>query len=599
MAGSSDPFARPITKRPALLPPRLNSPLEKRVKTTHEPLIVKSGDPQRSVDEKAQDAEVRMNGDDLEGHDDDEDDRFFGGGLSKEQAQALDFLDANDQDADGPVVALDPAGVRTLAAQLERAITKNQHMRTRHAEDPIKFLDSEAELDKYIKELSVLSEYPNLFKEFVDMNCLASLVNIISHDNTDIACSAIQVIDELTDEETNADRDEAEVLLDGLRDCQALEILTQNLERLDESRDIEEEGVFRTLTIMENLVNIEPSLKIYLVEQLTLLPWLLDRLQKQEADVGISQNKQYTAEFLSVLVQDAEPNIQRLIDDDATDSILMLLAPYRKLTPDKNSLEEEYLENLFDILDTIVTRPSGKDKLLEGEGVELMQRLYVDSKSAISRRRALQVLEYGCASWSGGAVCAQVVEVGLLRSLFSTFMKKDDLEMVKVCLGIFVSFFRTLNDGEPERIRVINKFLENDFQKMIRLLDIRIQFDTRHREVLKGQARVDKSSMTGDDEIEYDLTKYLDRLDNGLDALQMIDTILAWLLATDHSARDFIHSRNQSIVEDIKMTLTEMLGSLKSKGESAADPVEADALGGAEEQRQECELLEALIGSIS
>lgn len=67
-------------------------------------------------------------------------------------------------------------------------------------------MTSEADLDVDIKSLSVLSEHPSLYSEFAELGCVGSLVSLLSHENTDIAIDAIEVLDELTDEDVEAEQ---------------------------------------------------------------------------------------------------------------------------------------------------------------------------------------------------------------------------------------------------------------------------------------------------------------------------------------------------------------------------------------------------------
>lgn len=582
-----DPMAQISAKRHIVADESQNGASEKRIKLSTA---------SRDQAESSKHASSPMN--DFVAVEEDQDDRFFGGGLSEEQIQAMNFLDSRDQEVVGPVQALDKAGLRKIAAQFERASTKNQQMRTRYADDPIKFLNSEFELDKQTKQLSVLSEYPALYEEFVKLGSLNSLIGLISHENIDIAYDAIQILAEMTDEETRATDEEFQVLMNGLRSSHALEILTQNLSRLKETNQVDNDAIFQTLTIMENVVNIDSGMQTYIFSQAKALPWLMATLKSVDIDEEISPNKQYTAELLSILLQNCPDNIIQFIEADGVDTVLVLLAFYRKSRP-RNSLEEEYLENLFDILDILIGVPEGKDKFLDGEGVELMQRMLLDAEGPKTRHRALQSIEYGCASWSGGAVCAQVVEVGLLSSLFSMFMKKNDPEMLKTCLGIFVSFFRTLNDGEAERLRVITKFFEKDHQKVIRLLDIRSQFKARHHAIVKEQ-KLKKGELAKLPEAiraEYEFTRYLDRLENGLDGLQLTDTILAWLMASDVSAKLVILASPHHRVHELRETLIELQESLKvDEDEQRQDgEVSSEKL----EQRQEYDLLQFLVEVVS
>lgn len=75
---------------------------------------------------------------------------------------------------------------------------------------------SEADLDTEIKSLSILSEHPELYEEFAKLGCVGSLVSLLSHDNTDIAIDVIQIINELTDEDVQAEQEQWDSLVNAL-----------------------------------------------------------------------------------------------------------------------------------------------------------------------------------------------------------------------------------------------------------------------------------------------------------------------------------------------------------------------------------------------
>lgn len=82
--------------------------------------------------------------------------------------------------------------------------------------DALRFMGSEADLDTEIKTLSSLSEHPELYEEFARLGCVGSLVSLLSHENTDIAIDAIEIISELTDEDVEAEQAQWDVLVDAM-----------------------------------------------------------------------------------------------------------------------------------------------------------------------------------------------------------------------------------------------------------------------------------------------------------------------------------------------------------------------------------------------
>jgi beta-catenin-like protein 1 len=107
---------------------------------------------------------------------------------------------------------------------------------------------SEEELDMEIKTFSILSEHPELFEEFRKLGSLGSLVRLLAHENTDIAVDVVEVISELTDDEVEAEPEQWNALVDGMVEESLLEILSQNLSRLNEGNDSDRNGVYHTLS---------------------------------------------------------------------------------------------------------------------------------------------------------------------------------------------------------------------------------------------------------------------------------------------------------------------------------------------------------------
>ena len=77
-------------------------------------------------------------------------------------------------------------------------------------------MGSEADLDADIKALSILSEHSDLYEEFAQLGCVASLVSLLAHENTDIAIDAIEIISELIDEDVNAKQAQWDALVDAM-----------------------------------------------------------------------------------------------------------------------------------------------------------------------------------------------------------------------------------------------------------------------------------------------------------------------------------------------------------------------------------------------
>ena len=68
----------------------------------------------------------------------DKDGRFFGGGLSNNTAEVLDFIDEREKDDQGKSEKIDAAWVRRISLNFEKRITKNAELRAKHEGEPQK-----------------------------------------------------------------------------------------------------------------------------------------------------------------------------------------------------------------------------------------------------------------------------------------------------------------------------------------------------------------------------------------------------------------------------------------------------------------------------
>lgn len=326
-----------------------------------------------------------------------------------------------------------------------------------------------------------------------------------------------------------------------------------------------------------------------------MLQWLLTRVQQKERPV--SQNQQYSAELLAILLQSSVKIREKFIGLDGVDVLLQLLSQYRKRDPEKDSDEEEYAENLFDCLICIVDEDAGKEKFLEGEGVELSQIMLKEGK--FSKQRGLRVLDHALGGLGGAPACERLVEAAGLKTVFSMFMKKvgmvcylgtveigltakqQENQVIEHLLGIFASLLRLLPGGSAARIRTLAKFMEKDYEKIEKLVKMRRDYASKVTPVEEAIAKERKNYT--EEEQEIMATEWLSRrFDAGLFsvqvcvegthlflhwsqsadiALKLIDVILAWLVAEDDGAKRKI----VSLLADRDETLSLIHSTLKGK----------------------------------
>ncbi|KAH7080139.1 Catenin-beta-like protein [Paraphoma chrysanthemicola] len=532
---------------------------------------------------------------------DDDEGRFFGGGLDEDAKDAMDYLEAQDGEEAIVDEKYDVPWLRKLCLSFEKKFNKNASLRAKYEDDPTKFMDSEGDLDEAIKSFSTLSEHPELYEEFAKNTAASKLVELLAHENTDVAIAAIEMISELTDEDVAGEQEQWDALVAAFSEADLLGLLISNFSRFDESDAADASGVYHSLSVIENLLS-QPSNTDVVGQQSALLKWLLGRIQKPEKPT--TQNKQYASEILSILTQSSRPNRTRIAEANGVDAFLTSLAPYRRDDPEKDSDEEEYMENLFNCLSSIVEEPVGKARFLEAEGIELCLLLVRDGKT--SKSRALKVLDHACGyaedipqdtAQSNGAtskgkepqpsdepvpnsaiaVCDKLVESRGLKPLFSTFMKtkKHDPEQTEHILGIFASLLRSLPGNSDARFRLLAKFLEKDYEKITKLVTLRRDYAARVA-AFDDKLATRKRGLSKQEQAELDLENVPTRMSEGLYCLERIDAILAWLVAEDDGAKDAIvkalAERDEGLA-DVKKTLKAQLD-----GDLAVEAAEREML---------------------
>ncbi|PCH41028.1 DUF1716-domain-containing protein [Wolfiporia cocos MD-104 SS10] len=522
----------------------------------------------------------------------DDEGRFFGGGLTQEQKDILNIFDKDGgEEAREDLEELSLPGVKRLLLRFERAANKNQDQRSKYPDDPTKFIDSEADLDAAIKALLPLAQVPLIaYPELVKSDALARLVGLLSHENADIAIDIVEVVHELTDEEAGNEIEEDEegegtreealkMLVEGLMANSIFELLVDNLGRLNEAEESDRQGVFHILGIFENIIGVNSDYAPQLVAKTSILKWILERIQSKTYD----ENRGYAAELLSILLQNNRPNRLELGKQDGVEALLKILSQYRRRDP-VDADQTEFMDNLFDSLCSALAEPEIKKSFLDSEGVDLMVLMIKEKMQ--SRSRSIKVLDYAMSGPAGTAACEVFVEALGLKTLFSAFMGKPSKkqkahasapasEDTSHTLGIVSSLFSNLPSDSPARIRLLAKFVENSYEKTEKLLEIRDAAQGRLK-IVDKEIDAEKQLLAEGEEIgpeEEDLW-YLRRLDGGLFTLQTVDYILAWIVMEDDGirahAQQMLGRRSRSL-KDIISTLQIYHDNIDEEEQTAPD----------------------------
>ena len=306
----------------------------------------------------------------------------------------------------------------------------------------------------------------------------------------------------------------------------------QNLERLDEKVKEDADGVHNTLAIIENTCELKNAEICKVAGEQGLLLWLLKRVRVRQYDA----NKLYASEILAILLQNNETNQCLLGEIDGIDVLLQSLAYYKRRNPGGVD-EVEMMENLFDCLCSCLMFSPNRERFLKGEGLQLMILMLKEKK--MSRRSALKVLNHAMCGHEGVDNCNKFVEVYGLRSIFPAFMKPpkktkkadtSELEHEEHVCSIIGSLFA--NTQAALRERLVSKFVENDCEKVDRLMELHFKYLRRVRHV-EEQIRNDRKMAVSVDTDDSDEDMFLRRLDAGLFTLQQVDYIIAELCTSE------------------------------------------------------------------
>jgi beta-catenin-like protein 1 len=534
----------------------------------------------------------------------DEEGRFYGGGLTQQQKRILELMEGVGKEDDYAASSSEQElrAVRKLLLHLERAITKNQEMRIKYPDKPEKFIDSEVELHAAIKSLGIVTTNPSLlYPELVKQSATASLCGLLSHENVDIAASVIVLLEEMTDDDVldagvdgrTVEEQEAngigrraleavEEVLTSLLENSLLELLVQMLSRLSSDKQQTEEHtaidvanaesdsatIFHLLGVIENVVSIKPSLANSILQK-DFQTWITNTIS---ADVKSDQNKAYAAELLCALLQagapeDSEKRASLFVSDGGMDRILEAIAPLRKQDP-RDDDQCEFYDNLFDALCATLNNAASKLAFEKAEGVELMCLLLKDKSFA--RSRALKVLNYATSGVQGSSNAIVLVQRNGLKGMFSAWSHEnataaDESNAVEIA----ASLLNNLASGSEERRKLIARFERHDYERIDRLIEMHTLLHVR----VDGVEKVFRQEHgdIGDDDQDAMQELVEEKLDAGLYVLQLVDYVIAWLIMESDDVLTHINQIIQRRGES--MLLHQVIDILKAYYDNVGDEV--------------------------
>ena len=442
------------------------------------------------------------------------------------------------------VDVMDANSLKGLILHVEKQINQNTQLRMKYVDQPERFMDSELELYQALKGLHAVAAAPELYPVFVKTRCVPSLIGLLAHENVDISSDVLDLVQEMTSAE-DATPDDLLVLVDALLEHEAAATLVDHMKRLDEAKEEEAAAVHSTLSIFESVLEARPDAAVTLAQSAGLLSWLLQRVRVR----GFHAIKLYASELLSMLLQQNASNQAYLgATCDGVIGLLTAVAQYKRKEP--QDLEEaELVENLFNALSSALSLEASQVLFLRAEGLELMLLTLKEAKYAA--RGALRALD--AALVANGANAERFADLRGFKTLFPllggapppppSFAKgRGEREAAQRAhdahvVGILGTLFYQL-EGE-HRQRLLGKFAEEGGAKIETLLAMRGAYEIHVGSAEAAAARAVAADVDdGEDDDDDDERPsaedrlYLARLDAGLTTLQLIDTLLGFLVTS-------------------------------------------------------------------
>jgi len=254
--------------------------------------------------------------------------------------------------------------------------------------------------------------------------------------------------------------------------------------------------------------------------------------------------------------------------------MLMTVARYKKSNPITTE-EEELVENIFNCLCVTCPIEENKKYFTQAEGLKLLQIMIRNKR--FTRKCALRLLDHVLARDLNN--CRRWVQLPALGTLFAAFMKKgskkhrkgfSEAEDDEHIVSVIATLLRVFDATEHGKFwtRVIDKFRENDFAKVERLLELHEKYSGKVRNsdlrISQERARMERAGTEVEEEDEEDF--YMQRLEAGLFTLQLVHFVIAVICQAQTQIKDKVQqllTLQDSSFEDVKKVL---LGYAQSLG---------------------------------
>ncbi|OEU17164.1 hypothetical protein FRACYDRAFT_207489 [Fragilariopsis cylindrus CCMP1102] len=501
------------------------------------------------------------------------------------------------------VLELSAKGVQAASKSLDSIYKKNAMKRAEYPNQPEQYMDSELALYEQLNALQALATDTTVYKYILNSNLMPTLIQLLGHENMDVCSSVVSLLIEWIDPSLVEEDPAVLPLLKTFADTtmEGWMLIAGNLVKFqkdDDSQDKNLKGVDNTLSLMENLLELDAvlapegileknvSVQNVMANESNIVSWLF--FNAENTDNHSNQNDSLKArcfELLALFSQSTDLYKRKDTFVNGIEILLQSIAIYRKKQPEADE-EIEILENSCMCLSSSITFSKvNLSSFLMGHGVELVIRCLKEKIHAGGS--SLKLLDFFGDDKVYKEAAERLVVAGALKFLFPIFggsrypkpaaiqtisikAKRKWLHELKVqTIRIFYALTFQLDSESPKEAmpRFISKFVEDDMKYTDRLIELLLEYDERARKAEYQFFRSDIEDTINDDQVA--LAAFDAKLSGGGDICHRLAAITAYICANSKRCHERVLLQlkmKQSGMSLIKDTLHEFATSLHSNG---------------------------------
>ncbi|KAJ3429961.1 beta-catenin-like protein [Anaeramoeba flamelloides] len=427
--------------------------------------------------------------------------------------------------------------LRKTLETFSKLYLENQIQRQDHPDNPRKFEKSEIDLLMCLQNLRGITLEPSLYTYLINHKTgFSGILEGISHESLLISSSIVSIISEALEEdpENLSSEEHTKKLLDALLKGSLIERICTYIQKFPIGEDNEKatkeneqekekekeeekekekekslskiqvdeensEMLYTGFNLIETIYEFRPEIvSKSLISNEKFLNYLISGFSQYQINVtesDVDANIGYCAELLAIIVQTPiareSPKLFQMVLKPCLN--LLTMGKKTKHSPD----QKEFMNNLFDILSSLLLNEHNKDLLLSSGSLDSLISIM---KAGHYRSKALSVIEMALSN--SHSSCDHFVNVSLgLGPLFHQFMKKKKMQedenkfsqrQCRLDRSLFSCILSLLFFGSKiTQARTLAKFVERKYQKIDVLF---LYFETYRLQIVSLEQQEDNST---------------------------------------------------------------------------------------------------------